>query len=118
MQLYESSPAAVKSEIATFFEAFPNGVIVGNTFNGVGYDMVLLGQVEPTRIDLDEIEARLMRPEYAPVARSLREIGLHLGRRSVRHLRGQRGRSASRGSRTRRSIATAICGCSTWPGSA
>ena len=31
VQLYESSPAAVKSELATFFEAFPNGVVFGNT---------------------------------------------------------------------------------------
>jgi spermidine synthase len=77
VQLYDSSPAAVKSEIATFFDVFPNGVIAGNTFRGLGYDTVLLGQVEPIRIDLDEIDARLMRPEYTPVARSLREIGLH-----------------------------------------
>jgi spermidine synthase len=77
VQLYDSSPAAVKSEIATFFAVFPNGVIAGNTFRGLGYDTVLLGQIEPIRIDLDEIDARLMRPEYTPVARSLREIGLH-----------------------------------------
>src|SRR5207253_2297976 len=31
VQLYESSPAAVKSEIGTFFQAFPNGIIWGNT---------------------------------------------------------------------------------------
>jgi spermidine synthase len=76
VQLYDSSPDAVKSEIATFFEIFPNGLIAGNTFRGIGYDTVLLGQVEPTRIDLDAIEARLERPDFAPVAASLREIGL------------------------------------------
>ena len=76
VQLYDSSPDAVKSEIATFFEVFPNGLIAGNTFRGVGYDTVLLGQVEPTRIDLDEIDARLKRSDFAPVAGSLREIGL------------------------------------------
>jgi spermidine synthase len=75
VQLYDSSPDAVKSEIATFFAVFPNGLIAGNTFRGVGYDTVLLGQVEPTRIDLDDIDARLKRPEFAPVAASLREIG-------------------------------------------
>ena len=37
---------------------------------------MLLGQVEPTRIDLDAIQARLQRPDFAPVAASLREIGL------------------------------------------
>ena len=62
VQLYESNTEAVKSEIGTFFEAFPNGMIFANTYNGAGYDLVLLGQVEPTTIDLDEIEARLQRP--------------------------------------------------------
>jgi spermidine synthase len=77
VQLYESNTEAVKSEIATFFEAFPNGIVWGNTNNGVGYDLVLLGQVDPTRIDIDAIQARLNRPEYAPVAQSLREIGFN-----------------------------------------
>jgi spermidine synthase len=49
VQLYESNTEAVKSEIATFLEAFPNGMIFGNTNQGVGYDMVLVGQVEPDR---------------------------------------------------------------------
>ena len=75
VQLYESNTEAVKSEIGTFFEAFPNGMIFANTNNGVGYDLVLFGQVEPTTIDLDAIDARLKRPEYAKVAQSLREIG-------------------------------------------
>jgi spermidine synthase len=75
VQLYESSPAAVKSELATFFEAFPNGLVFGNTTNGEGYDTVLVGQLEPTHINVDEIQARLSRPEYAPLAQSLREIG-------------------------------------------
>ena len=77
VQLYESNPAAVKSEIGTFFEAFPHGIVWGNTNNGVGYDLVLLGQVEPTRIDIDKIQAHLMSPEMAPVADSLREIGFN-----------------------------------------
>jgi len=33
--------------------------------------------VEPTRINLDEIDRRLKRPEYAKVAQSLRDIGLY-----------------------------------------
>lgn len=75
VQLYESNEQAVKSEIATFFDAFPDGIVWGNTLNGGGYDLVLLGQVGGTRIDVESIEQRLRRPEYAPVARSLREIG-------------------------------------------
>lgn len=77
VQLYESNNEAVKSEVATFMEAFPNGMIFGNTSEGAGYDMVLLGQVEPTVINLDEMQAKLSRPEYAPIAQSLAEIGMY-----------------------------------------
>ena len=76
VQLYESNTEAVKSEVATFLEAFPNGMIFGNTNNGQGYDMVLLGQVEPTVINLDEIQQKLGRPEYQPIAQSLAEVGM------------------------------------------
>jgi len=77
VQLYESGTAAVKSEIATFFEAFPNGVVFGNTNNGQGYDIVLVGMVDPIKINVDSIQARLNRPEYAIVAKSLSEIGFN-----------------------------------------
>jgi spermidine synthase len=76
VQLYESNTEAVKSEIGTFLEAFPNGLVFGNTNEGKGYDLVLLGQVQPTKIDVDAIQAKLQRPEYAPMASSLREIGM------------------------------------------
>jgi spermidine synthase len=75
VQLYESGLAAVKSEIATFAEAFPQVTVWANTLAGGGYDLVLMGQVEPTRIDLDAIEARLLRPEYDPVLGSLLDVG-------------------------------------------
>ena len=77
VQLYESNTEAVKSEVATFFEAFPKGMIFANLYNGQGYDLVLLGQADGTTINLDEMEERLRRPEYAPVAKSLSEIGMH-----------------------------------------
>ena len=77
VQLYESNSEAVKSEVATFLEAFPNGMVFGNTNNGAGYDMVLLGQVEPTVINLDEIQEKLSRPEYQPIAQSLSEVGMY-----------------------------------------
>jgi spermidine synthase len=76
VQLYESNPAAVKSEIATFLEAFPHGVVWGNTQNGAGYDLVLMGTVDPVKIDVDGIDARLKTPEYARVAQSLSEVGM------------------------------------------
>lgn len=77
VQLYESGTAAVKSEIATFFEAFPDGVVFGNTYNGQGYDIVLVGQVGKLKIDVDAMEQRLARPEFAIVRQSLSEIGFN-----------------------------------------
>jgi len=77
VQLYENNAEAVKSEIATFFQAFPNGVVFGNTNNGAGYDLVLVGQMGTMKIDVDDIEKRLQQPEYAVVAQSLREIGFN-----------------------------------------
>jgi spermidine synthase len=78
--LYEANEEAVKSEIATFFEAFPNGMVFANTVNGQGYDVVLLGQVEPTEIDVDKMQARLDSPDFARLATSLREIGIYSAR--------------------------------------
>lgn len=74
--LYESNIETVKSEIATFFEAFPHGTIWGNlNTDGQGYDTVLVGQLEPLKIDVDAMQARLDRPEYRQVAASMREVG-------------------------------------------
>jgi spermidine synthase len=77
IQLYESNEEAVKSEIATFMEVFPHGVVFANTIEGVGYDVVVAGQAEDMPIDIDRMQARLDSPEYARVARSLREIGFN-----------------------------------------
>ncbi len=74
--LYESDMRTVKSELATFFESFPNATVWANTRNGEGYDMVFMGQAEPLKINLDEVQQRLNRPDYAPVAESLREVGV------------------------------------------
>jgi spermidine synthase len=75
VQLYESSPAAVKSEVATFFEVFPNGLVFGNEYYGEGYDMVLLGQAQDAPINLDEMDARLTDPRFEVMRRSLTEVG-------------------------------------------
>jgi len=74
--LYETDEATIKSELETFFEAFPNATVWANTRDGLGYDMVFMGQAEPLKIDLDAVQRRLERPDYAPVAASLREIGV------------------------------------------
>ena len=78
IQLFETTPAAVQSAVATFFEVFPNGTIWGNPYEGKGHDMVLLGTVEPLRIDLDEMEQRVgYRGAPSPMAQSLAEIGMN-----------------------------------------
>jgi spermidine synthase len=77
VQLYESSEAAVKSEIGTFLEAFPNGAVFANTVNGQGYDLVLFGQLEGAKINIDAVQARLSDPANASVAKSLSEVGIN-----------------------------------------
>jgi spermidine synthase len=77
VQLYESNEAAVKSEIGTFMEAFPHSVVWGNTNNGQGYDLVLMGQLEPIKIDVDALQAKLDDPRYAQIKQSLAEIGIY-----------------------------------------
>ena len=73
--LYESTPEAVKSEIATFLDVFPNGTIWANNMNGGGYDLVLLAQVEPTRIDVNAMRERFADPRYVAVGASLGRVG-------------------------------------------
>ncbi|MFL5616239.1 MAG: fused MFS/spermidine synthase [Gemmatimonadaceae bacterium] len=73
--LYESTAEAVKSEIATFLEVFPRGTVWANNINGGGYDLVLLGQAQATKIDIGTLTARFGDPRYAPVAASLGEVG-------------------------------------------
>jgi len=75
--LYESDFETVKSELATFFEVFPNGTIWGNDINGEGYDIVLLAQVEPTKIDIDALHKRLGRDDHRLVRQSLAEVNFH-----------------------------------------
>jgi spermidine synthase len=71
--LYESDLPAVKSELATFFGVFPNGTLWNNDEDGAGYDLVLLGSVEPLKIYVDKMEGRLRREK--PVAQSLASAG-------------------------------------------
>ncbi len=74
--LYESNHVTVKSIIATFFKVFPNGIVWSNDDDsGDGYDAVLFGQAGPTQFDLDEIQARLDRPDYARAKQSLADLG-------------------------------------------
>ena len=81
VQLYESNTEAVKSEIATFMEAFPNGVVWGNTQEGRGYDLVLLGQLDP--------ETDQRRRDRAAAAASRVRAGATLAQPDRHELRGR-----------------------------
>lgn len=71
--LYESDADTVKSELATFFDVFPNGTIWANNVNGEGYDVVLLGQNGDAPIDVDQMVRRLSGGDAA--AASLNQVG-------------------------------------------
>lgn len=73
--LYESSTDAVKSEMATFFQAFPDGTVWGNTYDGGGYDVVMAARKGGISIDVDAFVGRLMSPEHSSVAMDLSEVG-------------------------------------------
>jgi spermidine synthase len=73
--LYESDRVVVQSELATFFDVFPQGTIWSNEENGGGYDVVLLGRAEAAKIDIDLLQDRLSSPAYELVRRSLKDAG-------------------------------------------
>ena len=73
--LYETTAEVVKSEMATFFEVFPQGVVWGNTNNGQGYDLVLAASDRELKINIDGLTARLNRADHTWVQQSLSEVG-------------------------------------------
>jgi spermidine synthase len=73
--LYESDAGVVKSELATFFEIFPEGTIWGNLNEGEGYDLVLLGREGSAAIDVAALQERLYRGDYGPARASLEQVG-------------------------------------------
>ena len=75
VQLYEMTEDAVRSELATFLDVFPNGAVFANTVDGMGYDAVLVGRKSSEPIDLVRLQSRFDSSAYAPVAESLRAVG-------------------------------------------
>jgi spermidine synthase len=65
---------AVKSEVATFFQVFPRGTVWSNDVVGEGYDVVLLGEVDPRTINIDALQQRLDRDDHSRVRLSLKEV--------------------------------------------
>ncbi|MBV9505459.1 MAG: SAM-dependent methyltransferase, partial [Acidobacteriia bacterium] len=77
LPIYDSDLETVKTELATFFDVFPNGSIWSNNLNGDGYDLVLLGPAEPASLNVDDLQHRLDRSSYLAVSQSLAEAGFH-----------------------------------------
>ncbi|MGA2713725.1 MAG: SAM-dependent methyltransferase [Bryobacteraceae bacterium] len=78
LPIYDTDAETVNIELATFFSVFPNGTVWSNSMNGEGYDLVLLGrQNDNAPINVDDIQQRLDRPDYAPVGASLGDVGIH-----------------------------------------
>jgi spermidine synthase len=69
--LYESDSEAVKSEIKTFFEVFPNGSVWTNDSGGQGYDVILLGSNEPLTIDMAALDKRLQNVVISPILKTV-----------------------------------------------
>jgi len=74
--LYETNLEAVKSELATFFAVYPFGTVWANDIDGEGYDLVLLGQTEATKIDMDSLQQRMDREDHKVVRESLDQVDL------------------------------------------
>ena len=70
--LYETSEEAIKLQMHTFMETFVNGTVWNSAVSGRGYDVVLLGRLEPLRLDLAAIQSRIDRNPR--VGESLRDV--------------------------------------------
>jgi spermidine synthase len=77
LPIYDSDLETIKTELATFFDVFPNGTIWSNHFRGDGYDLVLIGRNDPVPINVDDLQQRLNRPGYAAVSATLAEVGFN-----------------------------------------
>ena len=75
--LYETDPETVKSEMATFFEVFPNSQVFANLNGSAGYDVVLMGRLGDEPINIDSLATRLQQPQYERVMRSLSDVGFN-----------------------------------------
>jgi spermidine synthase len=72
--LDETNLETVKSEMATFFAVFPDGIAWLNDREGAA-DIVLFGQAESAPLDVDVAVKRFDNPDNARAAQSLRDIG-------------------------------------------
>ena len=72
--LYETDEASAKSQIGTFVQSFPDATLWNSDFLDAGYDLVLVGQVGPARVDGEAIARRI--DGNTALWESLADVGL------------------------------------------
>jgi spermidine synthase len=72
--LYETDMASAKSQIGTFVRSFPDATLWNSDYLDAGYDLILVGQAGPTRLEGEAIARRLSGD--AALYQSLSEVGL------------------------------------------
>ncbi len=77
LPIYESDEETVNTEMATFFSVFPNATVWSTYLNGDGYDLVLIGRLDDSPIDVHQMQQRLEQPGYSKVASSLADVEFH-----------------------------------------
>jgi len=73
--LYETSETAIKIQMKTFMDAFPDGTVWSSAANNKGYDVVLLASNAPLRFDVMDIQRRI--DANPRVAQSMRDVKLN-----------------------------------------
>jgi spermidine synthase len=73
--LYETSELAIKIQMQTFMDAFPNGTVWNTAITGKGYDVVLVGGEKPLELDVASIQRRL--DENPALKASLAEVKIN-----------------------------------------
>jgi spermidine synthase len=72
--LYETSELAIKIQLRTFVDAFPDGTAWNTAQSGRGFEVVLVGGTDPLRLDLGAIQRRI---DATPrIAQSLKDVRL------------------------------------------
>ena len=72
--LYETDEASAKSQIGTFVQSFPDATLWNSDVLDSGYDLVLVGEAGPARVNGEEIARRL--DGGSTLWQSLAEVGL------------------------------------------
>ena len=72
--LYETDEASAKSQIGTFVQSFPDATLWNSDVLDSGYDLVLVGEAGPARVNGEEIARRL--DGESTLWQSLAEVGL------------------------------------------